>query len=112
VLSAEVPNLVRDHLRVEVDAFLAECDLTLRNVESFVCHPADRRCWSVGEALALPRDALSVTWESLARVGNISSVSVLLVLEETMRKRAARGSLGLLIGMGPGFCAELVLLGW
>jgi alkylresorcinol/alkylpyrone synthase len=46
-------------------------------------------------------------------VGNISSVSVLLVLDETMRKRRPRpGSLGLLIGMGPGFCAELVLLGW
>jgi len=38
---------------------------------------------------------------------------VLLVLEETMRKRRPRaGSLGLLIGMGPGFCAELVLLAW
>jgi alkylresorcinol/alkylpyrone synthase len=113
VLSAEVPNLVRDHLRVEVDAFLAECDLTLRNVESFVCHPGGPKVLdALSDALALPRDALSVTWESLARVGNISSVSVLLVLEETMRKRPREGSLGLLIGMGPGFCAELVLLGW
>ena len=114
VLSAEVPNLVRDRLRGEVDDFLAECDLTLRDVESFVCHPGGPKVLdAMGEALELPRDALSVTWESLARVGNISSVSVLLVLEETMRKRRPRpGSLGLLVGMGPGFCAELVLLGW
>jgi alkylresorcinol/alkylpyrone synthase len=114
VLSTEVPNLVRDHLRVEVDEFLAERDLTLRDIESFVCHPGGPKVLdALGEALELPREALAVTWESLARVGNISSVSVLLVLEETMRKRRPRaGSLGLLIGMGPGFCAELVLLAW
>ena len=114
VLSTEVPNLVRDHLRVEVDEFLAERDLTLRDIESFVCHPGGPKVLeAMGQALALPREALSVTWDSLARVGNISSVSVLLVLEETMRKRRPRaGSLGLLIGMGPGFCAELVLLAW
>ncbi|TMA23804.1 MAG: type III polyketide synthase, partial [Deltaproteobacteria bacterium] len=55
----------------------------------------------------------AITWESLARVGNVSSASVLFVLEETMRRRRPRpGSLGLLVGMGPGFCAELVLLAW
>jgi alkylresorcinol/alkylpyrone synthase len=114
VLSAEVPKLVRDHLRQEVDDFLAACDLELGDIESFVCHPGGPKVLdAVGDSLELPREALSVTWDSLSRVGNISSVSVLLVLEETMRKRRPRaGSLGLLIGMGPGFCAELVLLAW
>jgi alkylresorcinol/alkylpyrone synthase len=114
VLSSEVPNLVRDRLRGEVDDFLAGYDLVLHDIESFVCHPGGPKVLdAMSEALGLPSDALSVTWESLARVGNISSVSVLLVLEETMRKRRPRaGSLGLLVGMGPGFCAELVLLAW
>jgi alkylresorcinol/alkylpyrone synthase len=114
VLSAEVPNLVRDHLRGEVDDFLAEFELDLRDIESFVCHPGGPKVLdALAEALALPAGALSVTWESLARVGNVSSVSVLLVLEQTMRdKRPRPGSLGLLVGMGPGFCAELVLLAW
>src|SRR2546427_757519 len=45
--------------------------------------------------------------------GHLPSASVLLVLEETMlRRRPRAGSPGLLIGMGPGFCAELVLLAW
>src|SRR2546427_1710520 len=85
VLSAEGPNLVRDHLRREVDDFLAAHDLDLGEIESFVCHPGGPKVLrALAEALELPADALSVTWESLARVGNLSSASVLLVLEETM----------------------------
>jgi alkylresorcinol/alkylpyrone synthase len=113
VLSAEVPNLVRDHLRGEVDDFLAAHDVSLCEIESFVCHPGGPKVLrALADALDLPAAALAVTWESLARVGNVSSVSVLMVLEETMRRRPRAGSLGLLIGMGPGFCAELVLLAW
>jgi alkylresorcinol/alkylpyrone synthase len=114
VLSAEVPSLVRDCVRAEVDDFLAAHELSLAEIESYVCHPGGPKVLrALAEALELPDAALSITWESLARVGNVSSVSVLMVLEETMRRRRPRtGSLGLLIGMGPGFCAELVLLAW
>ena len=61
--------------------------------------------------LALPPDALELTWRSLAEVGNLSSSSVLHVLRDTLDKRspdarhARRAD-----GDGPGFCAELVLL--
>jgi alkylresorcinol/alkylpyrone synthase len=114
VLSAEVPKLVREHLRGEVDDFLAAHELELPAIESYVCHPGGPKVLhAVAESLALPDGALDVTWQSLARVGNVSSASVLFVLDETMRARRPRaGSLGLLIGMGPGFCAELVLLAW
>jgi alkylresorcinol/alkylpyrone synthase len=65
------------------------------------------------EALEVPEDALAVTWDSLRRVGNLSSTSVLLVLAETMDKhRPDPGSWGMLLAMGPGFCSELVLLRW
>jgi len=114
VLSAEVPKLVREHLRGEVDDFLAAHEIELAAIESYVCHPGGPKVLhAVAEALALPDGALDVTWQSLARVGNVSSASVLFVLDETIRTRRPRaGSLGLLIGMGPGFCAELVLLAW
>jgi alkylresorcinol/alkylpyrone synthase len=63
--------------------------------------------------LKLPDRALEASWECLRRVGNISSVSVLLVLEEVMQqRRPAPGTFGLLGAMGPGFCSELVLLRW
>jgi alkylresorcinol/alkylpyrone synthase len=46
-------------------------------------------------------------------MGNLSSASVLVVLEEVMKnRRSAAGTLGLLAAMGPGFCAEFVLLEW
>ena len=52
-----------------------------------------------------------MTWDSLARIGNLSSASVLHVLEDTLRDRPpASGSYGMLMAMGPGFCSELVLL--
>ena len=52
-----------------------------------------------------------MTWRSLAEVGNLSSASVLHVLRDTLRERAAAaGTPGLLMAMGPGFCSELVLL--
>jgi alkylresorcinol/alkylpyrone synthase len=52
-----------------------------------------------------------VTWDSLARIGNLSSASVLHVLADTLAGRPPRpGSYGLMLAMGPGFCLELALL--
>jgi alkylresorcinol/alkylpyrone synthase len=65
------------------------------------------------ESLELSPDALAVTWKSLREVGNLSSTSVLLVLEDTLAShRPPPGSYGMLLAMGPGFCSELVLLRW
>jgi alkylresorcinol/alkylpyrone synthase len=61
--------------------------------------------------LQLERADLVVTWRSLARVGNLSSASVLHVLADTLADRPPRpGAYGLMLAMGPGFCSELVLL--
>jgi alkylresorcinol/alkylpyrone synthase len=65
------------------------------------------------EGLALPSDALAPSREVLATIGNISSASVLYLLDDYRRRRLpAPGSYGLLMAMGPAFCAELVLLRW
>ncbi|HVA17686.1 MAG TPA: 3-oxoacyl-[acyl-carrier-protein] synthase III C-terminal domain-containing protein, partial [Candidatus Dormibacteraeota bacterium] len=61
----------------------------------------------------LPDEALAPSWECLNKVGNISSVSVLLVLEDVISQhRPAPGTYSLLGAMGPGFCSELLLLRW
>ncbi|MGZ5404760.1 MAG: 3-oxoacyl-[acyl-carrier-protein] synthase III C-terminal domain-containing protein, partial [Nocardioides sp.] len=63
------------------------------------------------DALEVEEEALALTRESLARIGNLSSASVLHVLEDTLRDRPpVPGTYGLLLAMGPGFCSELVLL--
>ncbi len=114
VLSADVPQVVRDFLRRDVDAFLAEHGLTPADISSWVCHPGGPKVLeAMEEALDLPDGALEVTWRSLREVGNLSSTSVLLVLRDTLDDyRPASGSYGMLLAMGPGFCSELVLLQW
>ena len=114
VLSAEVPEVVRRHIRGDVDRFLEDHDLSIGELESWVCHPGGPKVLEAfEEALELPREALQLTWDSLAQVGNLSSASVLMVLRDTLEFRRPRvGSYGLMIAMGPGFCSELVLLRW
>jgi len=114
VLSADVPVVARDKLRPDVDAFLAEHGLTRADIASWVCHPGGPKVLeAMQESLELPEGALDVTWRSLREVGNLSSTSVLLVLEETLQNgRPDPGTYGMLIAMGPGFCSELVLLRW
>ena len=112
VLDANVPDLVRRYLGEDVDGFLADAGLSRDDVEFWVCHPGGPKVLEAIEAaLDLPRSAVEMTWDSLARIGNLSSASVLHVFADTLRERPPRpGAYGLLMAMGPGFCSELVLL--
>ncbi|MDE9365639.1 3-oxoacyl-[acyl-carrier-protein] synthase III C-terminal domain-containing protein [Luteipulveratus sp. YIM 133132] len=112
VLGVEVPELVRAHLRDDVDRFLAGHGLTRDDVGWWVAHPGGPKVLeAMADALEVTRDALGVTWSSLRRIGNLSSASVLHILADTLRDRPPRaGTNGLLLAMGPGFCLELVLL--
>ncbi|MGW2262161.1 type III polyketide synthase [Streptomyces sp. NPDC001780] len=114
VLDASVPEVVRKGLAADVDAFLADHGLIRDDITAWVCHPGGPKVLrAVEEALALPADALDLTWRSLAAVGNLSSSSVLHVLRDTLaERRPPPGTPGLLLAMGPGFCSELVLLRW
>ncbi len=114
VLSGEVPEVVKRHLRHDVDGFLAEHDLVRADIASWVSHPGGPKVLTaMQEALELPDDALRLTWDSLRKVGNLSSTSVLMVLEDTIETaRPQAGTFGLMLAMGPGFCSELVLLEW
>jgi alkylresorcinol/alkylpyrone synthase len=112
VLDANVPEMVRTYLGADVDGFLDDRGLGRGDIEWWVCHPGGPKVLeAIEDALALPRSAVEMTWDSLARIGNLSSASVLHVFEDTLRDRPPRaGSYGMLIAMGPGFCSELVLL--
>jgi alkylresorcinol/alkylpyrone synthase len=68
---------------------------------------------AVARAARLADEDMQPARDCLARVGNLSSASVLHVLADTMDGPAPEaGSYGVLLAMGPGFCAELVLLQW
>jgi alkylresorcinol/alkylpyrone synthase len=111
VLSAEVPEMVSEHLVGDVDAFLAEHSLRREDIARWIAHPGGPKVLrAMEESLELPEGALDLTWRSLREVGNLSSTSVLLVLEEVLAEPPPPGSFGLMTAMGPGFCSELVLL--
>lgn len=112
VLDAQVPELVGRYIRGDVEEFLASQGLTIDDIEWWVCHPGGPKVLeALQRTLQLPDEALALTWDSLARIGNLSSSSVLHVLEDTLRERPPLpGSYGLVMAMGPGFCSELVLV--
>jgi alkylresorcinol/alkylpyrone synthase len=114
VLSRDVPKVTRENLGRDVDAFLAEQGLKREDIGSWVLHTGGPKVLeATTEALGLHDGELQASWDCLRRTGNLSSASVLCVLEEVMlRRRPPAGTLGILAAMGPGFCSELVLLRW
>lgn len=114
VLSAEVPDMVQQHIADDVSEFLASQGVQREQIKSWVCHSGGPKVLQAMEsALHLNHGELQLSWDSLKEVGNLSSASVLFVLGDTIRdQRPPPGTLGLMIAMGPGFCAEMVLLEW
>jgi alkylresorcinol/alkylpyrone synthase len=114
VLSTEVPTLIRENLGRDVDAFLADNGYSRSDLKSFVLHTGGPKVLQASEAaLGLHNGELEPSWASLRKVGNLSSASVLVVLEDVLKNRRPEpGTLGLLAAMGPGFCSELLLLEW
>lgn len=114
VLSADVPLMVERHLASDVKCFLADHDLTKSQIGSWILHTGGPKVLeATSAALELPEGALDASWQCLRKTGNLSSASVLAVLEEVMlHRRPEPGTWSLLAAMGPGFCSELVLLRW
>jgi alkylresorcinol/alkylpyrone synthase len=113
-LSPEVPVLIRENLGRDVDQFLGDHDLKKSDIGSWVLHTGGPKVLeATAAALELNNGQLDASWDCLRKVGNLSSASVLVVLEDVMRnRRPTPGTLGVLAAMGPGFCSELVLLKW
>ena len=114
ILSTEVPTLIRQNLGRDVDAFLADNGLQRSDLKSFVLHTGGPKVLDASaDALGLHNGQLDASWDCLRKVGNLSSASVLCVLEDVMKNRRPEpGTLGLMAAMGPGFCSELLLLEW
>ncbi len=112
VLTAELADVIERHLSGSVTAFLAAHGLTVPEITSWVCHPGGPKVIdAVQNSLKLPDSAVELSRRSLAEVGNLSSASVLCVLEKTLAEEPpAPGSYGVMIGLGPGVSVELVLL--
>jgi alkylresorcinol/alkylpyrone synthase len=114
ILSADVAQVAEARLKPAVESFLGTHNLAIEDIETWISHPGGPKVLEALEnGLSLPEGSLQLSWESLEQVGNLSSASVLLILKDTLeQKNPAPGSYGVLMAMGPGFSAEVVLLQW
>jgi alkylresorcinol/alkylpyrone synthase len=114
VLSACVPDLARGAFSTETRKFLLEHHLAPGDIGRWFGHPGGPAVIdAIEEGLGLARGTLDASRRTLARVGNLSSASVLVLVDEALHRDTPSGpGDGLLYAMGPGFCAEVVLLQW
>ena len=110
VLGPEVPDIVSKHVPSAVEKIKSLAGRENSPIEFYVAHPGGPKVLeSMAECLGLGPNALELSWKGLKEYGNMSSVSALYVLGETLKKLPAPKSLGLMVAMGPAFCAEFGL---
>ncbi len=114
VLSREITDLLKRRFRPVVQEFLASAGMTLRDITYWVLHPGGRRIVEAyQQALDCPAETLAWARNSLARVGNLSSASVLFVLADVFHEARPRsGEKALVAAPGPGFGMEMLVLEW
>jgi predicted naringenin-chalcone synthase len=109
-LSRRVPGLIAKHLRPWLESWLSDNRLSLAEVQSWAIHPGGPKIISaVEESLALPPAALEASRVIFANYGNMSSPTVLFVLDRLRQQNATRPCVAL--GFGPGLVAEAALFG-
>jgi alkylresorcinol/alkylpyrone synthase len=114
VLSKEVRRIGAGMMREMAEILMGEQGLKREDIRYWVLHSAGRRVLDrAGELLELTPEQTAASRTVLRRYGNMSSATILFVLEETLRAATpVPGEWGLMIGLGPGFAAEGALLRW
>jgi len=113
ILDIAVPQTISDHFPQIVHPFLERNGLTIQNIDHLIFHPGGKKIVQTVEELfgALGKN-IDDTREVLKLYGNMSSATVLYVLERFMDKKLPRGEKGLMLSFGPGFSAQRILLEW
>ncbi len=108
-LSARVPELIQHELKPWLESWLEENGLTISTVGAWAIHPGGPRILGAfGDATGLDRPNLAASYQTLAEYGNMSSPTVLFILERLRRANALRPCVAL--GFGPGLAIEATLL--
>ena len=112
VFAQRIPAIVEANAALDFGAFLADYDLGLPDVDRFLIHPGGTKVIEAYEsALNLTNGHMDLARGVLRDYGNMSSVTVLFVLERYIRQYGFdRGGYGLISALGPGFCSESLLL--
>jgi alkylresorcinol/alkylpyrone synthase len=113
IFSRDIPSLVVANVRPEVERFFMRYAISLPSLRRLTAHPGGAKVLTAYEqALDLPPDALRHSRDVLNDHGNMSSCTVLFVLERELREEHEPDEPGLVMALGPGFACEQVLLRW
>ncbi|MGN7988253.1 type III polyketide synthase [Pedobacter sp. 22226] len=113
VLDIAVPETIAAHFPDIIHPFLAKNNLEIKDIDHLIFHPGGKKIIQIVEELfsELGKN-INETKEVLRLYGNMSSATVLYVLERMMDKNPAPGEKGLMLSFGPGFSAQRILLQW
>jgi predicted naringenin-chalcone synthase len=113
ILDIDVPDTIAFHFPNIIHPFLEKNNLTLEHIDHMIFHPGGKKIVQTVEALfsKLGKN-IDDTKEVLRLYGNMSSATVLYVLERFMDQHPKKGDKGLMLSFGPGFSAQRVLLQW
>jgi len=111
ILDKQVPQKIADHFPDIIYPFLEKNNKTIEDVDHLIFHPGGKKIVQTVEELfgSLGKN-IDDTKEVLRRYGNMSSATVLYVLERFLDKKPKKGELGLMLSFGPGFSAQRILL--
>lgn len=111
ILDIEVPETIASHFPNIINPFLEKNNLKTENLDHLIFHPGGKKIVQTVESLFsdLGKD-INDTKEVLRLYGNMSSATVLYVLERIMENKPKKGAKGLMLSFGPGFSAQKVLL--
>jgi alkylresorcinol/alkylpyrone synthase len=113
VFSRDIPKIIENWLKPNVDLFLNKIGKTSADIMHFVAHPGGKKVLTAYEnSLGITKEKTDISRGVLAQYGNMSSPTVLFVLKEFMEKGPKSGEEGLLTALGPGFSSEMVWLEW
>jgi alkylresorcinol/alkylpyrone synthase len=113
VFSKSIPLIISKWLGPFIHDFLRNYNISPEQIDNFVAHPGGKKVLTAyEEALQLTKDHTTISREILKAHGNMSSPTVLYVLEQFMLKKNQKNTFGLLVALGPGFSGEAVLLDW
>jgi alkylresorcinol/alkylpyrone synthase len=113
IFSRDIPSMVQQQVKPMVDDFLQSVDVEASEIDAYISHPGGAKVLQAyQEALGLKKDVLQHAFAVLRQFGNMSSVTVLFVLEKELQESHEERSYGLMTALGPGFSLELLLLRW
>ncbi|MGA2427547.1 MAG: 3-oxoacyl-[acyl-carrier-protein] synthase III C-terminal domain-containing protein [Candidatus Acidiferrum sp.] len=114
LLAKDVPEMIGAKIKGLMDGFLERHGLVQKDIKGWILHPGGARLLgNVEIALGLTKCQTQPSWDILGNVGNLSSATILFILQEWLEKRPLNpGDIALAAAFGPGFSAEFLLLQW